>query len=107
MDSAPVEAPRMVPKLCLYCQHWRISYRESEPGAGDRALELRCGQDKYNLAGRTLSNAAHLRMYAGMAQKCEAFELVTVENKGVPSGEAFGKGGSLAVIPPAAPDPAA
>lgn len=92
---------RMLPKLCLYCRHFVIDYRESQAGAGDRALTLKCNEGKYDLAGRTLSNTAHFRMYVGMAQKCDAFAIPT-ENRGVPSGEQFGKGGSLTMLPPKA-----
>lgn len=96
--ALPVEPRRpMIPKLCLYCEHFTCSYVESEPGAGDKALTLKCEKGKFNLAGRALPGAAQLRMYVSMAQKCDLFELPT--NKGVPSGEAFGKNGSLTVLP--------
>lgn len=94
------QPPRpMIPRLCLYCEHFALSYKDSEPGAGDRALVLRCQKGKFNLAGRQLDGPAQLRQYVHMGQKCEAWEVV--QNKGVPSGESFGKGGSLTVIPKA------
>jgi hypothetical protein len=93
------EPPRpLIPKLCIYCEHFTCSYVESEPGAGDAALMLKCEKGKFNLAGRPLRNTSQLRMYVNIAQKCELFELPA--NKGVPSGEQFGKGGSLTVLPP-------
>jgi hypothetical protein len=87
------------PKLCIDCQHFECSY---EPLAADgRSLfTFQCHAGKYDLAGRVL-RTPQLAMYLRMARDCDSFfriQAPATENRGIPSGEAFGKGGSLTPV---------
>lgn len=95
-----------VQKLCLNCQHFEFEFSRDWGVGGDQAgLIFRCDQDRYDVKGREISHPQFL-MYQYMGQKCSEFQVLDFTGPkgraGLPSGESFGAGGSIAVGPPTA-----
>lgn len=96
-----------VQKLCLNCQHFEFEFAvERDKATGDTvaALTFRCDKDRYDVKGREISHPQFL-MYQYMGQRCSDFQVLDFTGPkgraGLPTGESFGAGGSIAVGPPA------
>jgi len=94
-----------VQKLCCNCEHFNFDFaveRDKATGEKTAALTFRCEKSRFDVKGRAIGHPQFL-MYMYMGQKCSEFTVLDFTGPkgraGLPSGESFGAGGSIAVGP--------